>query len=520
MQKRQLFFLFILGLVAAIIASIWIDSPGYMDAEYYYSTGLSLSRGIGFQEMFIWNYLNDPVGLPTPSHQYWMPATSILSSLSMSVFGSNFRVAQIPFLLLAALLAPVTAILSYKLSRNSQMALFSGTLAIFSGFFLPFLVTTDTFALYMLIGAGAFWCISEAIDRQSDWYWLGAGLFAGLAHLARVDGVLVLVIALPALWLGMKKKLKPLVSLVLGYLIIMVPWWLNNFDMTGAILSPGSSKVLWTLSYNELFSFPADKLAFQRWWQAGISVHIGDRWDAILQNLQSLVLVNGLVFLGPFMIIGAVRKRASILVRLSVTALGLLFVIMSIIFPFAGSRGGFFHSSSLVMPILWAITPVGLSEAIKFGARLRNWNFANASKVFTTASIVLALLTTIGLFAIRVIGPGKSQTIWSTSQLVYQAVDHWFDRLDDEDQRIAINNPPGFYVASGREAVVIPDGGTEELRQVVERYRVDWLVLDMNNPGLSALYQNPDLVPWLLFEESLEPISGSKIQIYRIILDE
>jgi 4-amino-4-deoxy-L-arabinose transferase-like glycosyltransferase len=518
MHKRYLLYFFLLGLFTAIIASIWVDSPGYMDAEYYYSTGLSLSKGKGFQESFIWNYLNDPTGLPTPSHQYWMPATSILSSLSMAIFGSNFRVAQIPFLLLSALLAPVTATISYKMSGNQRMAILSGILAVFSGFFLPFLVTTDTFALYMLIGAGAFWCISEAIERQTELYWLGAGVFAGLAHLSRVDGVLVFIIALAAVWLGMKQKVKPFFILVLGYSIIILPWWLHNLNVTGTILSTGSSKVLWALSYDELFSFPANKLGFQRWWQAGIGEHISVRLDAILQNLQSLILVNGLVFLAPFMIIGAVHLKRSSLIRLSISYLGILFMIMSIVFPFAGARGGFFHSSSLVMPILWALVPIGLNDAIKFGARLRNWNFANASKVFSTASVLLAMLTTIGLFAVRVVGFGKSQAIWSTSQVVYKSVGYWFDGLD-EGQLIAINNPPGFYVASGRESVVIPNGGPDELRQVVERYGVDWLVLDINNPGLSELYKNPDLVSWLVYEESLEPIPGSMVQIYRVVIE-
>ena len=134
-------------------------------------------------------------------------------------------------------------------------------------------------------------------------------------------------------------------------------------------------------------------------------------------------------------------------------------------------------------------------------------------------AIPVVMLTTIGLFAVRVIGLNNSQSIWSSSQVVYQAVDQWLDHFGDEGQRIAINNPPGFFVASGRESIVIPDGGPEVLRQVIDRYRVDWLVLDRNNSGLAELYENPDLLNWLIHEDTLEPIPGSVVQIYRVVIE-
>jgi hypothetical protein len=171
------------------------------------------------------------------------------------------------------------------------------------------------------------------------------------------------------------------------------------------------------------------------------------------------------------------------------------------------------------MPFLWALAPVGLFEAIKFGGEKRGWNLVGARKVFSIASIVLAMATTVGLFYTRVIGPGSPQSSWDSTQIAYETVYQWFANSDREEQLIAINNPPGFFVVSGMKSVVIPNGGTEELRQVVQQYSVDWVVLDSNNPGLLHLYENPASVSWLMHEETLEPITDSLIQIYRVLLD-
>ena len=76
MTKRDYLLLFILGIVITTIPAIFQNTPGYMDADYYYLGGVNLSSGEGFSEQVIWNYLGDPETLPNPSHGYWMPLTS------------------------------------------------------------------------------------------------------------------------------------------------------------------------------------------------------------------------------------------------------------------------------------------------------------------------------------------------------------------------------------------------------------------------------------------------------------
>ena len=82
--KTDLVIIAILGL---LIQSIWlvrIEQPTYMDAYYYSVNGERLASGHGFSEMVIWQYFDDPAGLPTPSHTYWMPLPSMIAALGWS----------------------------------------------------------------------------------------------------------------------------------------------------------------------------------------------------------------------------------------------------------------------------------------------------------------------------------------------------------------------------------------------------------------------------------------------------
>ncbi|HID63951.1 MAG TPA: hypothetical protein EYP49_14615 [Anaerolineae bacterium] len=111
--------IFALTLLVRLIAALPIQRPGYMDAYYYYDGAEALYRGLGFSEEFIWNYLDDPQGIPHPSHLYWPPLSSILAYLSFLVFGPSHRAAQLPFILLSATLPLITYYVSLHFVSGS-----------------------------------------------------------------------------------------------------------------------------------------------------------------------------------------------------------------------------------------------------------------------------------------------------------------------------------------------------------------------------------------------------------------
>jgi hypothetical protein len=75
--------LFILGIVSSLLPLFLETVPGYMDAEYYFAGARRIFEGQGSTEMILWNYLDDPQGLPHPAHTYWMPLTSYVAALGM-----------------------------------------------------------------------------------------------------------------------------------------------------------------------------------------------------------------------------------------------------------------------------------------------------------------------------------------------------------------------------------------------------------------------------------------------------
>jgi hypothetical protein len=243
-----------------------------------------------------------------------------------------------------------------------------------------------------------------------------------------------------------------------------------------------------------------------------LSAAIAARLGAAAVNLQRLIAENGLVFLGPFMLIGVVREWKQPVVRVTVSYLGLLLVAMSVVFPFVGPRGALFHSGTAAMPILWALTPVGIKRAVEWLGSRRGWDIAEASRVFGASAVAMAALVTIGLFVSRQILSGAG---WNSSAAAYQRVAASLP--DSEDTVVAVNNPPGFFIQCQCAAVSIPNGGPSTLRQIVERYDVRWVVLEANHPaGLDGLYGTPDLVDWLSLVRSVEDSDGASILIFEV----
>ena len=198
MKPKILLSLFIVGLVISMLPVLIQTSPGYMDAEYYFANGLRLFDGYGFTQPFVWNYLNGPLTIPQPSHTYWMPLTSITAYLGMAIFNvRSFIAARTIFILLSALIPVLTYLISYTISKNNKIALFAGGIALFPGFYYPYLSLTDSFSLYMVIGSLILLLIlkTDSFDTRffRTIYPLLLGILSGLMHLARADGLLWII---------------------------------------------------------------------------------------------------------------------------------------------------------------------------------------------------------------------------------------------------------------------------------------------------------------------------------------
>lgn len=502
--------LFLISLLLLLIVARFQPWPGYMDADYYFAGGLNLIQGRGFSELFLWNYLDDPTGLPHPSHAYWMPLASLVAAAGMGLAGSaGFQAARWPFLLLAACLPPLTARLAWSLTLRRSHALTAALLALFPGYYLAFLPTTDTFGIYMALGACFFLLLGSA---PSPGVSFGLGLLAGGFHLARADGLLWLPLAGLAVWqsacvLPLRRRAWWLLAAGTGYLLVMGPWLARNWLTFGAPLAPGGSRALWLTHYDQMFSYPADVLTPAFWLASGWNEILRIRLQALGLNLLTAWGVQGLVILAPFTLLGAWALRADPRVRLGGLAWLLTLAAMTIAFPFAGARGGFLHSGAALQPLFLVLVPVGLERALLWMERRRGWDARRAFRVFAGGLVGLAVLASAFLVFTRVIGPDPARPLWGRAEERLLAVEQFLRaRGAPADAVVIVSNPPGYFIVSGRPAIALPDGDLSTLLQLAADFDARFLVLQAGSVsrGLRPVYAEPALQPGLRYLGEIE----------------
>jgi hypothetical protein len=505
LSRKLLFALFAAGMVLALIAA-WLETvPGYMDAEYYYGGALRLVDGKGWTENVLWNYLDDPSGLPHPAHVYWMPLASFLAVPGMLLFNSRqFFAARLFMIVLAGLITPLTAWISFRLFKNQKYAILSGFLALFPGFYLIYSTDVETYTPYLLLG-GLFFYIGfrhETNLTRGDVFLLG--ILCGLMHLARADGILwlfgagMLLVWRTALkkdgkesqfsWIAVRGLL-----LVLGYGAMMSPWYLRNMMQFASLFPPGTSRALWLTDYNQVFIYPADQLTFKTWLESGWQAILQVRFTAMIENIKNMIGVQGEVFLLPFIVAGAYRLRQQHVVIFGMSMWALTFIVMSFVFPLAGSRGGFFHSGSALQIFFWMLAPVGLDGFVRWGGRVRKWQRDDSWKVFASGLVVIAAVMTGVIFWQNVIGQDFQYPAWAAGTRQAVQIEHLLKDLKiNPDETIMINNAPGYFTATGRSAIVTPDGDPGTSLEAGRRYQVKYLVLEKAHvDGLDSLYQSP-----------------------------
>jgi len=497
MNWRHYVILFIIGLIVPLAIAQFQDLPGYMDADYYFAGGVELAKGNGFNEPYIWNYLDDPQGLPHPAHTYWMPLASIVSAIGMWLArATTYAAGRLPFILLSACVPLLTATLAFDVSRNRLLAMVSGLLSIFSLYYAPFMGVPDNYAIFMLLG-GAFLLLAP---RNQKWVPFALGVISGFMTLARSDGLLWLGLAgLVVMW---KSTSSPLsvwervrvrvipagLLALLGYFLIMGAWHYRNYNLFGSFMTPGGGRLLWLQSYNQTFSYPAESITREPFLEAGWSAAMDVRFKVLNANLGTAFAAQGEIFLFPLILIGLWQLRKELRTKIAVTGYLLLFLVMTFIFPFAGARGSFFHAGAAFQPLWWVAAPIGLDAVIFWVRKRGRFTDRNAPYVFQGLMVMLAFIVTLYLVNFRVIANPTNE------EGGYASVEKMFlDNGFSPEVVVIVRNPPGYYISSGRPAIALPYGDESVILQVAERYGAGLLVLESSGTfeSIQELYDHP-----------------------------
>lgn len=526
MKRHQYAILFFVGLLVPLIISRFQDLPGYMDADYYFAGGVQLAQGKGFTEPYIWNYLSDPQSLPNPSHTYWMPLASIVSALGMWLTGLNtYAAGRAPFILLSACVPLFVSALAYKVSHRTRFGMTAGFLSIFSMYYAPFMPVPDNYAIYMILGA-TFLLLAP---RSETWIPLALGALAGMLTLARSDGLLWLGLAgLTMVWkspLFLKKRRlkiepepKPVIIrrilfswllVVAGYVAVAGFWHYRNITLFDSFLAPGGGRLLWLENYNQTFIYPPDALTREGFLQAGWGAALQNRLTAFQLNLSNAFAAQGEVFLLPFILLGLREAKINLRVRIAVTGWLILLAVMTIIFPFAGWRGSFFHAGAAFQPMWWVAAPMGIDVVLHWLRRRGKFMDRHALPIFLTALVVLAAAMTVYLVNLRVVS-----SAWARDDFIYPKVEQALQEYGiSSNDVVIVRNPPGYYLASNRRAVVLPFGDESTLLAVAEKFNAKYLVLEKNGTfdAIQDLYDDPNGNPSFTY---LGEVDGARL--YRI----
>lgn len=518
MKKNQPYItLFLIALVFRIATALPLEQAGFMDASYTIHIAENLAHGRGFVEDVLWNYLDQPAGLPHPSNLYWMPLPAILVAPFFALFGVSYRVAQVPFIILSALLPLFTFYLSRKIFAREDYAWAAGLFTTFSGFYTIYWVSPDNFTVYALTASVCLFFISRGLavnaeetgrgraQTNADKFFFVAGIFAALSHLSRADGLLLLAIvplSVPFYALRSTRNASRLAFrtllftfyFLLGYLIVMSPWFARNYIAVGALVASAGTKTLWLTHYDELFRL-ADDLTPARYLAWGASAIIGSKVNAAIQNFFILLFASLQLFLAPFALIGLwqSRRRAEFLPAMLYAIL--LCGVLTIAFTFPSWRGTLLHSSVALVPFFAVAVPPGIDAAVEWLARRRRaWNVQQATGVFRVGFIALAIFFSVYLYSQGVWGSlfGNPTTIplWNQRDAHYPAIARWLDQNAHADDMVMVVDPPSFYNISHRRAVAIPTDDVDAVFVAAQRYRARYVIVEYDHPRpLEDLYK-------------------------------
>jgi hypothetical protein len=506
MRLRVLIILFIIQITIGFTISRFQSSSGFMDADYYYSGGIQIVQGNAAYEPFIWNYLDNPTGLPHPSFTYWMPLASLVASIGMILFhNTGYFYARSSFLILAGFIPVLSAWLAWKLTKNEKIAWFSGFTAIFSGFYIVYFSITETVVLYMLVGASIVALLLSKVNATKPstphiFRWLLIGLLTGLMHLTRADGLVWFAFVLIySIWWCIRTKnmfrlerfFAPLLIIV-GYFLVMSIWMIRNIQIFTSLFPPGGLQTIWLTEYDQLFSYPASIINFTSWASAGIVNILRNIGNAVFLNLQSSIAVQGTIILFPLMAIGVIYSWKNKVVPFVLSLWLLTFIVMSFVFPFSGARGGFLHSSSAFQPVFWAFAGVGLQRFIDWGQKKRHWVSKTALRFFSTGIILICAILTGYVIIQNVIGSSFVDLKWDEEHIKFEKVESVL-RLNGATTGdiVMVKNPPGYYVVNNRSAIVIPFGSLDTVYKAGIRYDAKYLLLDQDHTmQLDSFYNN------------------------------
>ncbi len=482
---RQLALLLIAGWSLRLILALLAEHPGLFDPNHYHNLARSLAAGRGFVIDYIWQYHQAPADLTHPI-DYWMPLAAVWPALSMAVFGPSLLAALLPSTIISTSLSALAWGIARvaRLSPASQLT--AAALVLFIPEFMLGSVRTDTPISYALWVGLALLCFSEGMRRRPPLLVL-SGIFAGLAWLTRLDGILLLpALALAiGLWRRFGKRSIPwrwVALMFLSLAIIVTPWLWRNQMLYGQLLPSGPT--FFKTHFNDEYTYNRE---------INLDHYLDWGWRNILGNIAFHALSNikqaytsldialpALAFLG---LCGLAWRRARdhwLLLAAPIAFFFTLYLFYTVFAPFH-SMGGSFKKSQLAL-IPWLALPATWA--------LENYLRPRAA-AHTLAVIIVIFMALNGVEFVR-----QEMKVVQTYLAPYRQLRDTLNTLGDanDDGRITVmGEDPWILNYLGFYALVTPFDERDSILAAARHYQADYLILPAHRPSLDTLYSGEEM---------------------------
>jgi hypothetical protein len=301
-----------------------------------------------------------------------------------------------------------------------------------------------------------------------------------------------------------------LLYVIIGYVLVMLPWFIRNWAVIGAPLPAAGTQTIWLTTYDDLFSYGRE-LSPQTYLAWGWNNILRSKLDALWLNIQTVLAVLCMIFLVPLVPIGWWRTRRHPLFQLAAWYALLLFLVMTFVFTFPGPRGGLFHSGGALLPFIFVAASVGLDVLIEWVAvRRQGWDAGLAKQFFGIGVVGLALLMSGFLYYQKVVVEPSAREGAAT----YSDLLDWLEAEGQGETVVMVGDSPSYWYYGGGPSIAVPNEPVETVLAVADRYGARYLVLDHNRPGpLALLYEGTETHPRLILAKSLL----GNTRIYRIV---
>jgi hypothetical protein len=101
------------------------------------------------------------------------------------------------------------------------------------------------------------------------------------------------------------------------------------------------------------------------------------------------------------------------------------------------------------------------------------------------------------LVKIRVVDSG-----WNEGEYLYQQADQFLVRQGAQPVAIVmVRNPPAYFVMTGRQAIVLPNGDEKTLLAAARKFKASYVILEQtsNSNPLYDLFVHPERYPEFIF---------------------